>query len=78
MNFDIVVGLFRLLGYWFSPRIADVGGTGLWRRHPRPGRRRLCSAERDRRNEVNLDRIVAPWPDMLRVAGSLITNQVRA
>ncbi|WTE15465.1 transposase [Streptomyces uncialis] len=31
-----------------------------------------------RRNKVNLKRIAAHWPDMLRVAGSLITNQVRA
>ncbi|MFD8916088.1 Tn3 family transposase [Streptomyces sp. NPDC059575] len=30
------------------------------------------------RNKVNLKRIETHWPDMLRVAGSLITNQVRA
>ena len=29
-------------------------------------------------NKVNLGRIATHWPDMLRVAGSLITNQVRA
>lgn len=29
-------------------------------------------------NKVNLRRIETHWPDMLRVAGSLITNQVRA
>lgn len=29
-------------------------------------------------NKVNLKRIVTHWPDMLRVAGSPITNQVRA
>jgi hypothetical protein len=29
-------------------------------------------------NKVNLKRIATHWPDMLRVAGSLITNQVRA
>ncbi len=28
------------------------------------------------RNKVNLAKIVAAWPDMLRVAGSLITHQV--
>ncbi|RNH92877.1 hypothetical protein EEZ25_33550 [Micromonospora aurantiaca] len=28
---DIVFGLFRLLGYRFSPRIVDVGGTRFWR-----------------------------------------------
>lgn len=29
-------------------------------------------------NKVNLKKIATHWPDMLRVAGSLITNQVRA
>ncbi|MEU2427810.1 Tn3 family transposase [Streptomyces sp. NPDC007851] len=29
-------------------------------------------------NKVNLKRIATHWPDMLRVAGLLITNQVRA
>ncbi|CAE6861780.1 Tn3 family transposase ISXc4 [Paraburkholderia aspalathi] len=28
---DVVFGLFRLLGYRFSPRLADVGGTRFWR-----------------------------------------------
>jgi TnpA family transposase len=38
---DIVFGLFRLLGYQFSPRIADLGGTGFWRADPpRPAARR--------------------------------------
>jgi TnpA family transposase len=76
---DIVFGLFRLLGYRFSPRIADLGGTGFWRADV-PGQPAgdygplnaiAC-------NKVNVDRIVTHWPDMLRVAVSLITNQVRA
>ena len=28
---DVVFGLFRLLGYRFSPRLADIGGTRFWR-----------------------------------------------
>ncbi len=28
---DVVFGLFTLLGYQFSPRIADIGGTRYWR-----------------------------------------------
>ena len=28
---DVVFGLFRLLGYQFSPRLADVGGSRYWR-----------------------------------------------
>jgi TnpA family transposase len=27
---DVVFGLFRLLGYRFSPRLADIGGTRFW------------------------------------------------
>jgi hypothetical protein len=33
---DVVFGLFRLLGYRFSPRLADIGGTRFWRIDPRP------------------------------------------
>ena len=28
---DVVFGLFHLLGYRFSPRLADIGGTRFWR-----------------------------------------------
>ncbi len=31
---DVVFGLFWLLGYRFSPRIADIGGTRYWRVDP--------------------------------------------
>jgi len=30
------------------------------------------------RNKVSLGKVVTHWPDMLRVAGSLVTGQVRA
>jgi len=29
--FDQVFGLFRLLGYQFSPRLADIGSARFWR-----------------------------------------------
>jgi len=76
---DIVFGLFRLLGYRFSPRIADIGGTGFWRVDlpgAEPGDYGPLNAIA--RNKVNLGRIVPHWPDMLRIAGSLVTNGVRA
>ncbi|MBB5781869.1 TnpA family transposase [Nonomuraea jabiensis] len=76
---DIVFGLFRLLGYRFSPRIADLADQRFWRA-TLPG-----VAEGDygplnalARHRVDLAKIRAHWPDMLRVAGSLVTNQVRA
>ncbi len=31
---DVVFGLFWLLGYRFSPRIADIGGARYWRIDP--------------------------------------------
>ena len=31
---DVVFGLFRLLGYQFCPRMADMGGARLWRIDP--------------------------------------------
>lgn len=30
------------------------------------------------RNKVNVKKVLTAWPDMLRVAGSLVTNQIRA
>ncbi len=56
-----------------------MGGTGFWRADV-PGQRAgdYGPLNAIARNKVNLDRIVTHWPDMLRVAGSLITNQVRA
>ncbi len=76
---DIVFGVFRILGYRFSPRISDIGDTRYWRatwpRQPEGGYGPLNSIAR---NKVNLDKITTMWPDMLRVAGSLVTHQVRA
>ncbi|GAT70050.1 transposase [Planomonospora sphaerica] len=76
---DIVFGLFRLLGYRFSPRIADLADQRFWRA-TLPG-----APEGDygplnalARNRVDLSKIGTQWPDMLRVAGSLVTDQVRA
>lgn len=76
---DMVFGIFRLLGYRFSPRIADIGDTRYWRAQW------TSEAVADygplnaiARNKVNLDKVITQWPDMLRVTGSLVTHQVRA
>jgi TnpA family transposase len=76
---DIVFGLFRLLGYRFSPRIADLSDQRFWRA-TLPG-----APEGDygplnalARHRVSLAKICAHWDDMTRVAGSLVTSQVRA
>jgi TnpA family transposase len=76
---DIVFGLFRLLGYRFSPRIAGLSDQRFWRA-TLPG-----APEGDygplnalARHRVSLAKIRTHWDDMLRVAGSLVTSQVRA
>jgi len=76
---DMVFGVFRMLGYRFSPRISDIGDTRYWRAEwPADPAADYGSLNAIARNKVNLARIVEHWPDMLRVAGSLVTHQVRA
>ncbi|GAB3451230.1 Tn3-like element Tn3 family transposase [Streptomonospora sediminis] len=71
---DIVFGLFAICGYQFSPRIADLADTRLWRTNTRAVYGPLDQMSR---HTVHLDRIRAHWEDMLRVAGSLTTGAVR-
>lgn len=72
---DVVFGLFRLLGYRFSPRLADIGGTRFWRIDPKADYGRLDWIARQR---VNLQLIAAHWDDLLRLAGSLKLGRVPA
>ncbi|MGW3347117.1 transposase [Nonomuraea rubra] len=72
---DIVSGLFAICGYQFSPRIADLADTRLWRTNTRAVYGPL---EHMSRHTVRLDKIRAHWGDMLRVAGSLTMGTVRA
>jgi TnpA family transposase len=32
---DVIFGIFYLLGFQFSPRLADSGGARLWRIDPK-------------------------------------------
>ncbi|TQN31697.1 TnpA family transposase [Haloactinospora alba] len=72
---DLVFGLFAICGYQFSPRIADLGDTRLWRTNTHAHYGPLDTMSR---HTVHLDKIRAHWEDMLRVAGSLTTGAVRA
>jgi len=72
---DIVFGLFRLLGYQFSPRIADLADQRLWRVDSAAHYGPLDPVSR---NRINTGRIATHWEDMLRIAGSLATGTVRA
>ncbi|WP_405393899.1 Tn3 family transposase [Streptomyces gougerotii] len=76
---DIVFGIFRILGYNFSPRFKDLDDQRFWRAAmPGVETGTYGVLEPLARNRVNLKKIETWWPDMLRVAGSLVTNQVRA
>lgn len=65
---DAIFGVFYLLGFQFSPRIADAGGARLWRIDPAADYGALDRLARDR---VNTKLIVEQWEDLLRLAGSL-------
>lgn len=65
---DVVFGLFWLLGYQFSPRLADVGEARFWRIEPTAD---YGALNRLARHRVRTDLIENNWDDMLRVAGSL-------
>jgi TnpA family transposase len=72
---DVVFGLFRLLGYRFSPRLADVGGTRFWRIDPKSDYGLLNSISM---HQLSLKKIIPFWDDILRLAGSLKLGRVNA
>ena len=65
---DAIFGIFYLLGFQFSPRIADAGGARLWRIDPAADYGALDRLACDR---INTKLIVEQWEDLLRLAGSL-------
>jgi TnpA family transposase len=65
---DVVFGLFWLLGYQFSPRLADIGEATFWRIDRTANYGLLNNLARHR---LNTDLIADNWDDLLRVAGSL-------
>lgn len=72
---DVVFGLFRLLGYRFSPRLADIGGARFWRIDPQAdyGLLNMISA-----HHLSLQKISPHWDDVLRLVGSLKLGRVPA
>jgi TnpA family transposase len=72
---EVVFGLFWLLGYQFSPRLADIGEARFWRMDPTADYGGLNPIARAR---VPVPLIVRNWDDLLRVAGSLHQGTVSA
>lgn len=72
---DIVFGLFWLLGYQFSPRLADLGGARFWRMDEEANYGVLDNIARQR---IQAKLIERNWDDMLRAAGSLKLGTISA
>lgn len=72
---DIVFGLFWLLGYQFSPRLADLDECRFWRMDRDADYGGLNGISR---NVVNTSIISKNWDDLLRVAGTLKSGKVCA
>lgn len=72
---DILHGLCKLLGYQFSPRLADLPDRRFWRMAPRADYGPLNGVAA---NRINTRLIVAHWEDVLRVAGTLHTRSATA
>ncbi|HHD7854504.1 TPA: Tn3 family transposase, partial [Enterococcus faecium] len=72
---DMIFGLFGLLGFQFSPRIANDKGTKLWRIDANAHYGELDTLSQ---NSINMELIYTHWEDILRVAGSLKSGKVNA
>jgi TnpA family transposase len=72
---DVIFGLFWLLGYQFSPRLADVGKARFWRLNATADYGILNKIAKQR---INQKLIEENWDDLLRVAGSLKFGTVSA
>ena len=72
---DAIFGIFYLLGFQFSPRLADAGGARLWRIDQKADYGPLNRLAADR---INTKIITEQWDDLLRLAGSLRLGVVQA
>jgi TnpA family transposase len=72
---DTISGIFHLLGYQFSPRLADIGGTRFWRVDGKADYGALDDLAAQR---INTAMIIQHWEDLLRLAGSLKLGTVQA
>lgn len=72
---EVVFGLFALLGYRFSPRLADLADQRFWRVSKEDDYGALNELSR---HVINSRLIYDYWDDMLRLAGSLKLGKVKA
>jgi len=72
---DVVFGLFWMLGYQFSPRLADLKDMRFWRLDPTADYGLLNDLGR---HKIASGVIVEYWDELLRLAGSLKMGTVQA
>jgi TnpA family transposase len=72
---EVVFGLFSLLGFRFSPRLADLSDQRFWRLEKEDHYGPLNELSR---HVINAQFIAEHWDDMLRLAGSLKLGKVKA
>lgn len=72
---ELIFGCFRLLGYLFTPRMADLPDRRYWRMDANADYGALNRVARQR---INSRLITEHWADILRVAGTLHTRTVTA
>jgi len=71
----LVHGLFRLLGYQFTPRLADLPDRRYWRLNPRAD---YGPFNRVATNRIRRELVEGHWPDICRVAGTLHSRAATA
>lgn len=72
---EIIFALFWLLGYQFSPRLADIGKTRFWRIDPKADYGKLNDISKHKISESSIRK---HWEDILRIAVSLKLGHVTA
>ncbi|MDZ0125724.1 Tn3 family transposase, partial [Klebsiella pneumoniae] len=72
---DIIFGLFWLLGYQFSPRLADAGEAIFWRVDKSANYGALDALAR---GCADLSKVENQWDEMMRTAGSLKLGTIHA
>ena len=70
---DVVFALFWLLGYRFSPRLADAGEARFWRMDSKADYGILNDLARQ---PINTKLISCNWEDILRIMGSLLYGTI--
>ena len=71
---DVMFALYRLLGYQYSPRLADAGAATLWRINATD----YGPLNPLARHQINTRLIREHYDDVLRIAGSMLQRHTTA